>query len=54
MHELKTDEDLNIMWSIFFHYSTNSLIEVDATTAKSTEDIIRMLQRPEPHVCNGM
>lgn len=54
MIELKTNEDLKIIWIIFYDYSTKSPIEVDATIARSTKDIIRMLQRSEPSVCNGI
>ncbi|CAK8574089.1 unnamed protein product [Lathyrus sativus] len=52
MLKLKTNEDLKVMWSTFFYYSTKGSIEVDATIARSTEDILKMLQCPEPPVCN--
>ncbi|CAL5185986.1 unnamed protein product [Lathyrus oleraceus] len=54
MLELKTDDDLKVMWSAFYRYSTKGLIEVDVTIQRSVEDIIRMLQRPEQHIFNNM
>lgn len=54
MLDLKTGDDLKIMWSIFYRYSIKDLIEVDATIQRSAEDIIRMLQRPESPVFNDM
>lgn len=37
MLELKTDNGLKSMWSTFYNYSTNDLIEVDVTIAISGE-----------------
>lgn len=50
--EVKTNEDLNVTCSIFYRYSSKGPIEVDVTIARSTRDILKMLQRAEPHVCN--
>lgn len=45
--ELKTNEDLKVMWNIYHRYKTKCLIEVDVTIATSVNDIIKMLKRPE-------
>lgn len=54
MLELKTNDDLKVMRSTFYCYSTKSPIEMDAAIERSAGDIIRMLQRPKPPVCNDM
>lgn len=43
---MNTDEDLNVMWSIFYSYASKGLIKVDVNIARSANDIINMLQRP--------
>lgn len=52
MLELKTNDDLKVMWSTFYRYSTTNLIEVDAIITRLNEDILGMLQRPELSVYN--
>lgn len=53
--ELKKDDKLRVIWSIFYCYETMSLTEVDPTVGRSTKDILKMLKYPEPSVrseCN--
>lgn len=52
MLKLKTDDNLKVIWSIFYRYLIKGPIEVDATIARSTEDILKMLQHSEPPVYN--
>lgn len=40
------------MWSIFYHYSSKSPIEVDVMIARLTENILKMLQRPKSPIRN--
>lgn len=42
--ELKRNEILTVMWSIFHRYKTKTLIEVDAKIVRSTEDIQKLLK----------
>lgn len=42
--ELKTDEHLVFMWFTFPYYKTKSSINLDATIAKSTKYILKMLK----------
>lgn len=53
MLKLKTNDDLKVMWNIFYRYSTKSPIEVNASIARSTGDILKILQCPKPSVCNN-
>lgn len=52
--ELKINEDLHVMWSTFYYYTSNDLIEVDAKIERSAVNIINMLQLPEVPVYNDM
>ena len=52
--ELKNDEDLEVMWATFQRYSSKGLIEMDVKLQRSTEDVIKMLQRPHLLVYNNM
>lgn len=52
--ELKTNEDLQVMWSIFYRYASKGLIEVDTKIERPTNDIVNMLQHPELPVYNNM
>ena len=52
--ELKNDDNLEVMWSIFQRYSSKGLIEVNAKLQRSREDVIKMLQRPQLPVYNNM
>lgn len=45
--ELKTNAYVNVIWSIFQRYTTKGVIEMDATIVKSTNNILKMLKRPE-------
>lgn len=54
MFELKSDDDLKVIWSTFYHYSTKGLMNLDATIQRSVKYIIRMLQHSEPLICNDM
>lgn len=45
--ELKNDEDLNVMWKTYHHRPTKGTIEFDVAIARSVDDIIKMLKRPE-------
>ena len=54
LFQLKNDDDLEVMWETFQQYSTKSQIEMDASLRRSTEDVIKMLQRPQLPVYNNM
>lgn len=45
--ELKTDEDLKIMWRSYHHRLTNGPIEFDATIFIFVDTIFKMLKRLE-------
>lgn len=46
--ELNTDECLRFMYSTFHPYAIMGPIKVDATVARSTNDIFKMLKHPQP------
>lgn len=45
--ELKTDDDVTIMWRSFRRRLTKGSIELDAKISRSVNDIIKMMKRPE-------
>lgn len=45
--ELKTNEDLRVMWNTFDRYEKKGLIEVDVTVVRSLGDIIKKLKHLE-------
>lgn len=42
--ELKSDEDLRVMWRTYHHRLTKGLIEFDAEVSRLVDDIIKMLK----------
>lgn len=52
--ELKTDEHLKFISSIFHYYASKGLIEVDVKITWSVKDIINMLQCPQLPVYNNI
>lgn len=45
--ELKTYEDLKVMWRTYHHRLTKGSIEFDANILRFFENIIKMLKHPE-------
>lgn len=43
--ELKTDEDVTVMWISFRCRLTKVMIELDTKTSRSVDDIIKMMKR---------
>lgn len=51
--QLKTSENLRVMWSTFLRYATKGLIEEDVTLTISINDILKMLKSHQPSLsCN--
>lgn len=49
--ELKTDEDMNVIWRKFHRMLNKGPIEFDATISRLVVDIIKMLKCPEAFDC---
>lgn len=45
--ELKTYEDLKVMWKTYHRYKKKCLIEVDMTIVRFIGDIVKILKYPE-------
>lgn len=48
--ELKTSVDVRVLWSTFHCYTINGPIEMDATFARSTNDILKLLKHLQPSI----
>lgn len=47
--ELKTENDVRVMWSTFHHYKIKGSIEVDVKLTRSIYDILKMLKCPNTY-----
>lgn len=52
--KLKINDDLRFIWSTFYRYEINCLVEVNVIISRSTENILKMLKRHESSTRNEM
>lgn len=52
--EMKTNENVRVVWSKFNLYTTKGPIKVDAKLERSTNNILKVMKHYEPSVGDGI